>query len=1119
MRLTVLLVLLGILNVSGSVYSQNFKMTLSIENSSTQEVFDKIESISDFKFFYQNEQIDQDMRFDIDFENERVEDILDEVLRDTDLQYQVMDDNLIVISLKEGAEKQTEEKKSIEGAVIDKKTGEPIPGVNVIIQGTWNGTTTDFDGKFKFGNVNPGVTLMFSFIGYASQWVKVENVNPILVKLAQDSKSLEEVVVVGYGEIRKKDLTGSVSQVFADDLNDMPVARIDQALQGKMAGVSIQQSTGQPGESPIIRIRGVGSLSAGNNPLYVVDGYPITGDLRDINPNDIETIEVLKDASACAIYGSRGSNGVILITTRLGKKGEQKLSFNMYTGFQKVLNKVDALNAEEYSIIAKEMHDNAWLDYAYTNGIQASANDPNDVRLKVDGTPDDKFIYDPNNYQPIEGRYIDTDWQDEIFETAPIKSYQLSASGGNEKTRYMISAGYMSQDGVVMSTDYERYTARTNIVTKITDKITAGLQLAPSFSSQHTIRMDGIRGPVLRSIYSVPSFPVKWDDGTWAQSASYGYNATIANQPVSSLMGRTDKNELFSILGNLYLEIEILKNLKFKSTAGADIWSKKRHMYEADYAVWKDGDVGGAEYNTYFNRNWLNENTLNYNLDIGEKHRLNALAGYTLQKNYYEWSNMSANNFPNDDVQTLNAGKVYGGSQSISEWSMISYLARVNYSYNDKYLLTASIRRDGSSRFGLNTKWGVFPSTSMAWRISEESFLKEKDWLSDMKIRVGYGETGNNAIGDYAAQGTIGTGRDYIFGGQITPGLSPNGISNYGLKWEKTQQFNTGINVSIIDSRFNFSLDYYSSKTKDLLLNVPIPTITGYSRALVNIGQVSNKGWEFEMHTVNIEGDFTWTTDFNISQNRNKVLKLGPAGDPILGGHGSSNITQIGSPVGLFYGYDQIGVWNSWEEIAANPHFASAHPGDARMRDVNGDTEINAKDMTDIGSWEPDFTYGMTNTFRYKNIDFSLVFAGSQGNEIYNLAMRYYGVGSDGNSVKKVLGRWQSAENTGDGMTPRVHIAATGLSRDYSSRWVEDGSYLLIQNITIGYTLPTKLINKLYFKSCRLYASAQNPKMFTNYSFYNPMMDADNGNPLGPGVDFGAFPLSQVYSFGLNVTF
>jgi len=1137
MKALILFVFLGIGTVfASSTYSQETFFTIEANNQSVKDVFNEIERNSEYIFFYLEETLDLNRKVSVKVRNEQVQSVLDQLFAGTNVRYHISDRQIIISKDNKATTTPFPQQASRTITGVVKDTYGTIIGANILIKGTSRGTVTDANGNFSLENVTDNTVLIVTYIGYKPQEVAIGNQTNIIINLQEDSEAIDEVVVIGYGVVKKKDLTGSVSQLSSGTLKDLKVSHPTQAMAGQMAGVQVQQVAGSPGDAATIRVRGAGSISASSSPLYVVDGYPLgEQNLNSVNPNDIESIEVLKDASAAAIYGSRAANGVVLVTTKSGKSGKVSVNLDLYYGFQNVTKKMDMMNAQEFAMISKEAFNTNYIDRV----PGASASDPLEMRPSGNRYRY-PAIFDDAAAMAAMGK--GTDWQDEIFRTAPIQNYQLSVTGGDEKTKYMFSAGYFNQEGIVIGSDHERFSARAKIDSEFNNWLKVGINLAPTYINENRM-IDGhwaSDGVINSALATTSVIPVRHEDGTWASQAEYavasdGLSAVPNAVAIAKDIDNSRTNLRF--FGNMYAEISLLKNLKLKSTIGTDIM-QFRSKYFRPSNVPKNGAVaplpsserkGNTENKEVVN--WLNENTLSYYTSFGA-HEIDAVAGFTVQKNIYNQSKAEGSDFPNDIIRTIKNATVKSGESSMNEWSLVSYLARVNYRYNNRYYLTASIRADGSSRFGKNNRYGYFPSGSIAWRISQEEFLKDVEWLSDLKVRASAGLTGNNSMldkdGKQMNYGSIGTmlNQNYVFGagpGNIVSGLAQNSISNHDLTWEKTQQYDVGLEFSILNSRLSFTFDMYKRNTTDLLLEVDIPTITGFSKAWRNIGKVNNKGLEFGINSVNVMSkDFTWNTNLNMSMNRNKVVALGPTGDPIQsdGGAGTTHITMIGKSLGSFYGYKQIGVYMNQADLDNSPHLADSHVGDVKFADINGDKKIDADDRTIIGNNEPKVSWGMTNQLSYKNFDLSIVLQGVHGRDVLHLGKRFYTqLEGNQNQMREVLNRWQSEANPGDGWTPRANALTTGQNNVVSSRWVEDASFVRINNLTLGYTLPRQLAEKCTMQNARVYVSIQNLATITGYSGFNPETSHKTDSSLAPGTDYGMYPLNRTFTLGVNVTF
>lgn len=1021
----------------------------------------------------------------------------------------------------------------VSGRVTDGSTGNALPGVSVVLKGTGRGTTTDGDGNFRLnvpdGTANP--ILVFSFIGYVSKEEPIGSRSTLTVALTADDKLLSEVVVVGYGTQNRREVTGAIASLSTQTIRDQPVTNVVEGLSGRLPGVLVQQNTGAPGNAPSIKVRGLGSISAGNGPLVVIDGQPINsgsqtnaGGLNLLNPNDIEKIDVLKDASATAIYGSRGANGVILVTTRRGKSGQARINLDYYTGIQEVSKKVDLLNAQQFADYAKEAANTAYLERV----PGATINDPNTARAAGNRYryPRGEAGYNFDNPTSL----TNYDYQDLIFRRAPISSYQVSASGGGEKVQYFLSGNYLNQQGIINRSDLNRYSVRSNIDAQLSSRLKVGLSFTPSYTVENRVTSDGHwadRGVINAALSAMPIFPIYQADGiTYNSQASIAglYDYPGITNPVANITEQDNRASTLRLLGNAYAEFSIWRGLRYRGTIGGDLTTFRQGQYQTSAIPLNQllpPNAATASSNTSQNINWVTNHTLSYGLDLSTVHHFEALVGVEAQRNTFEQNSVSASTFPNDIVRTINAGVITGGSSFQDEWALASYFGRVNYTFRDKYLFNASIRRDGSSRFGQSQRYGTFPSASIGWRVTEEPFMKSVPVISELKLRASYGLSGNNAFtSNYPAIGVL-SKDNYVLGNALVNGLATSTIGNPDLSWEKSRQTDIGADIGLFSNRLFLTVDYYNRITTDLLLQVQVPTLTGFSTAVRNIGQVENKGMEFGLSTRNLVGTFTWNTDLNLSFNRNTVLALGPTGDPIRSGSGigETNISVIGQPLGSFFGYRQLGIFQSQADLDAYPHVADSRPGDVKYEDVNGDKKIDANDRTSIGNNQPDFVWGFTNSFSVKGFDLNVVVQGVQGGQILNLSRRFFeNLEGNANQITTVLGRWRSAQDPGDGVTPRANSRSTGNNNQVSTRWVENASYLRIRNITLGYNLPRSLASRVSLQSLRVYVGVQNALTVSKYLGYNPEVSGYEG-PLTGGVDYGSYPLARTYTVGLNLGF
>jgi TonB-linked SusC/RagA family outer membrane protein len=1049
-----------------------------------------------------------------------------------------------------------EQQNTTTGRVTDAATGQSIPGVSVKLKGTMTTAVTDGSGKYSIRTSGSGI-LVFSYISYLSKEVTLSGAAVVNVQLETDQQKLNEVVVVGYGTQKKRNLTGSIATLTATNIKDIPVTSFENAIQGQMAGVQVQEPSGEPGAATTIRVRGIGSISAGNEPLYVVDGFPVSknvesaiqGDvarrtvafrpapanpLGTIAPGDIQSIEVLKDAAAAAIYGSRGSNGVIIITTKKGKRdGTTAINFDSYYGVQSVANKVDLMDAAQLTQYVYDAKNNAYLQDIPT----ANINDPNSVRYTK--TTNTSYFLPAAFVNPTG---VDTDWQDVLFKTAAVQNYNLSLAGGAEKLGYYVSGNYYNQQGIIPSTGFKRYSFRVNLDSDPIKNLHVGVTLNPSFTDQARGSTSAPYfadppGSVYTALVTSPTVSPFLPDGSINQTNNQshlntengtGTNMTASSNPLAVVKHIHDDLSQFRTFANAYAEYKILDGLKYKLMAGTDINNYNRKYYRERAFLDRAATVGipYGQSNSSLETNWLVENTLSYEKSFGN-HNLSAVAGYTAQRNKIRMNQVQAENFPDDLVQTVSGGQVTGGTATEEEWSLASYLGRINYSWKDKYLLSATVRSDRASRFGEGNKVGYFPSFSAGWRVSDEPFMKKLTFINDLKIRGSWGKTGNFLIPNYASIGLLNP-YNYVLGNVVVNGVAPSTPSNSLLTWEKNTQTDIGMDLSLFKNRIFVSLDWYRKLTSNLLLNVQVPATVGYgaSNPLQNIGEVENKGFEVSLTTHNLEGRFTWSTDMNFSTNKNEVLRLGASGDPILstGGAGIRHITRIGDPIGSYYGYVVDGIYQTQQDIANAPVdrlAPNARPGDFRFKDINGDGIIDARDRTVIGNYQPDYTYGITNRFGFKRIELSFLIQGVEGAEVLNLTRRHLGNGeANTNSYAFETNRWISAAQPGDGKTPRADRNGDlhGFNNRPSSYQVEDASYIRLRNVTIAYSVPDKWVGKV-FSSLRVYAAGANLFTKTDYVGYNPEVNNQSTSTGVQGEDYGAYPLSKTFTFGINASF
>ena len=1008
----------------------------------------------------------------------------------------------------------------LDGTVIDDNTNEPIVGATIAIKGITHSVISDAEGKFYFqtGQKFPYI-LVVSYIGYKKTEVIADG-SPIIISLKKDLQELNELVVVGYGTQKKRDITGSVASVPKGNLSQV-TSSADNLLRGAVSGVVVTQSSGRPGATSSVRIRGGNSITGGNEPLYVVDGILIYNDnsngtagvsnagagvnvLSTISPADIESIEVLKDASATAIYGSRGANGVVIITTKKGTKGQDNIAYQGYFGFQKVSKKLDLLNASQWASLR------------------------NDVQASIGQAPS----FTPQQIEDLKtsGNY---DWQSAAFRTAPVQNHQLSFSGGDDRSRYAVSAGFFDQDGVIIGSDFKRISLRANYERNYSQNFKFGVNANYSNSVSNGIANNANGrnpNPLVAVVYQPPVVPIKNADGTYNftnNPYATAVNGIIAN-PINDLVNTTNKTQIDRILTSLFGEYKVNKEITAKVAVSGDVINTKQNYYAPSTTFTGAGTKGLASVGNRLVSSVLNENTLNYNTHFGDDHKFSALGGYTLQYTKGEVVNAGANNFVND-VNTYNAlqdGVAVKPYSDAFESVLKSWLARANYSYKGKYNLTLSARADGSSRFGSKSIWGYFPSAGFSWNITDEDFTDGiKDVVSDAKLRLSAGTTGNQEIGNYLSLASIGS-VNYSFGGTIQTGLTPTRLANPDLRWEKTTQYNVGLDLSLLDRKINFVFDAYYKKTNDLLVNVPVPLISGYSSVLQNIGGVENKGIEIGLNTVNFKTEnFSWNSNFVFSANRNKVLEIGNGVNQFFPVVPNGTLLQqqpvtvkVGLPLGTFWGYKSNGIFQTQEEVNTQPKInslANTKIGDRRYVDTNGDGVITATDKVNLGSSQPKFVASFSNSVSYKDFDLNFSFQGSFGGKIFNALNQQLEVSTLGtNASTALLDRWTPTNLSNE--IPRATSSPLGI---ITERYIEDASFVRLKTITLGYTLPKSISSKIGTKSLKIYVSAENLITWTKYRGFDPEVSSYEQNNLYPGIDFGAYPNSKTFITGLNVTF
>lgn len=1031
----------------------------------------------------------------------------------------------------------------ITGKVIDANTIEGLPGVTILLKGTTKGTITDLNGFYSI-EASPGDILVFSFLGYKSTEVAIGNQTKIDIKLAPDIIDLSEVVVIGYGTMKKSDLTGSIASVSAEQIQSMPIASLDQALQGKAAGVIVQSTSGSPAGGVSVLVRGASSVNASSQPLYIIDGVPVSNNstggiasidggqggqtsnpLASISPDDIESIDILKDASAAAIYGARGANGVIMITTKRGAKGKNKISFNAYTGYQQLPKKLEVLNTMDYVRYRLVAHMNSINNDTYPTF--SNQLDPDDAQIPYTTLHPDSFPYN-------------TDWQEEAYQLAPISNYHLTASGGSDNATYSISAGYYNVEGILVGSSYDRLSLKANTDIKAKKWLEFGNSALISYSRENMSFNDAYYngGMVEKILQQVPVMQVRDEEGNFVGPSEDMEG--LPDNPIAAELEKQDDNIVSRVVGNVYAQINIIKGLNIKSIFGSDISNSRTTLFNPTVnrgAIYVDKSrmSEAIQQNLY----WNLDNYINYTKDIKDQHNISFVTGNT--RSYTKWDQFSAyrDDFPSNESRNLNLGSP--GNMSNGAYAghiaMLAYYGRLVYSYKDVFNFTTTHRWDADSRFGADYKWGYFPSYAIAWKISSLAFMENIASINFMKLRLGYGETGNSNLSGipYLAQLRP---VEVTLNNQIYPAYEPNGKDNPDVHWETVITYNIGMDINFFENRIQFTTDYYKKISDVMLIVLPLPaTSSPFGSPWSNSAKMENNGIEFSIISNNFSNVFTWTTQATYSYNKNKVLDLKSTEilqgittiDPLL------TKTIEGYPVAQFYGFVTDGIFKSQEEI--NTHAIQSPQtavGDIRFKDLNGDGKITDDDKTFIGNPIPMHTFGLTNEFGFKGIDLNIFLQGAYGNKVFNWTRRTMeGMVGRQNQLSVVKdtyvpediylntdhGNFLVAEKNTDTDIPRITSQDINNNRRLSNRFVEDASYLKIQSVTIGYTLPDRLTKKIDANRLRIYITGKNLFTFTKYTGYEPEHGALNNNALLTGVDLGNYPVPRSVIFGINFDF
>jgi TonB-linked SusC/RagA family outer membrane protein len=1082
------MILIGIVNANNiAAQVLDKKVTIDLQNVTIRKALERLSRETEAKFLYHSQLVSSAEKVSLSVTEERLAAVLEKILTPFQITFEA-EGNQIVLTrqkigfLQEGFLPETSKNSvnaiQVTGSVKDDK-GMPLPGVSIAVKGSTNGTTTDANGSYSIAVDDGNAVLVFSFIGFTSQEVVVGTQTEINISLAPDLRMLDEVVVIGYGEVKKSDLTGSVASVKSEELNAYPVTNVVQSLAGRATGVHVSQNTGAPGSPISVRIRGSNSVLGSNEPLYVVDGFPYSGNPTLLSNADIESVEVLKDASATAIYGSRGANGVVLITTKRGQAGAMKIDYEGYVGSQTLRKKLDLMNAREYAEFYNEV----------------AANDSQPQRF---------------TQAQIDALGEGTDWQDVVFRTAPIQSHAVTLSGGSESTRFSVGLSNFKQDGIIKNNDYVRNSLRFSLNTKLSKKFAFDLNnILSIIDSERKNSGGGNRGNSLISgmLAAYPTVEARNPDGTFTNLiTSYTWGSNNLYNPLGYIEAQSDHLRSNKSLTNGALTYKPIEGLSVKISAGLENTDDRTDFYQTRAFI---GSTGDARIGTGQIRSVLSENTVSYVKDVG-KHNVSAVAGFTYQNSISTSLSAGGTTFISDNQESFDLGAAENPTvpgSSYTKWVLLSYLGRVNYSFNDKILTTVSFRTDGSSRYSENQKWGSFPSLALAWRLSEEDFIKNISAISNLKIRVGYGQTGSTAIEPYQTLDQLVTGKAVVKGDELSTTYAPGSRLAGPLKWETTTQTDFGIDIGLLENRINITVDYYFKDTEDLLNRVELPVSQGYTYTIRNIGKVQNKGLEFSVNAHVFDGPFKWELTANLSRNRNKVVELYDGVD-VFGDrlnltfiNDYLNILRVGEPIGSFYGYVSTG-YNA--------------TGFVTYEDNNSNTLLDVADKKIIGNPNPDFVYGFNSTMSFKNFELGVFIQGTQGNDIFNASKagqaNDYGFGL--NMLREVYESHWSTEKT-DAKYPVLKATS---QPQISDRFIEDGSYMRVKNIQLSYNLPVSTLNLNWLRRAQLYVSGQNLITFTKYSWYDPEINSYGGaNSFQQGIDHYSYPTAKTVTAGIRI--
>ncbi len=1103
----------------------NRKISIQIENQGIMSILTTIEKQADVKFTYRPKLIAASQKISLNASNESLSQVLDKILNPLKIKYKAIGNQIILSRLASSAGSSATEEKletsdpnfealadiQVTGTVLDDK-GVGLPGVSVFVKNTQKGTTTDQNGKFVLGVADDKAVLVFSFVGFEPQEVIVGNRTMVNVTLKVDVKALGEIVVVGYGSQRKQDITSAVSVINMKDIGEQPANNMNQMLQGRAAGVVVKTKSGAPGGAFEVRVRGIGSLGAGSDPLYVIDGFAVgTSVGANLNPNDIESVSILKDAASTAIYGARGSNGVVLITTKSAKEGKVNVNLSIDRGIQNIPNtrRVKMLNGVEFAQFKKEI---------FEDGIR--------YFQKREPTLEEV----PLGFRYPEQTKYSTDWFAEIMRNnAPYTDVNLTISSGRGPIKSLLSVGYYKEEGSIIKTNYDRVSIRSNLGGEVTKFLNVGLNINGTYTKQNLANTDGRSNLVGGALLMDPREPVYNADGTMRPYIGGVDGAFGFPNPVFVLNNVIRRRNIGDVLANGFAEISILKNLKFRSSVNAKInFNTFKEFVPSTIGNPVASGTAGAPPRIATARD-INEQLRNYSFDqlltytpkIGANHTIDALLGFTSQKETLYGIDGSGNTFPDDLVPYLGAASIRSSNSYENGWSLLAYFARVNYSFKDKYLFSASFRREGSSRFGAQNKYGDFPAASVGWRLTEESFMPKFSWLSDVKLRASWGVTGNNNIGNYPSLAFMGA-NNYILGNAFAPGKVISSFSNSELKWEKSNQLDIGLDVATFNNKLSFTFEYYNKLTNDMLLPISIPAVSGFTTSLDNIGQVQNRGVEISADFRTNIGKVNFRTNANFTMNRSKILAIKGANDMLYYGgfYGGYNVMKVGRPIGMIYGYQKVGIFNTQAEIDAWAKQDGVIPGGMKFVDANGDGVVSydTQDMVEIGNPNPAFNWAWTTAADYRNFDINVLFVGAQDFDIYrNIEASTMNMDGVFNVLDKAKDRWRSPSNPGSNPDAKNSQGGTNYfkwSRESSERYVYDGSYIWLKSITLGYTLPKF---KSILSDARIFVSANNLWLFTKYPGNNPDAGVRGGTELNN--DDESYPVPRTLAVGAKFNF